>query len=326
MAAGVLSLLLITFCNQNGARRPFGLAAVEPDSARFHWIGLGAGRKDMGATGFVSQDGLFYVAVQSQEPRLAAFDPATWRLVAANPFARVRDPHSLAARSDGLYIASTGDNAVYRLAVDRGVLKSEELIWRHPGSSEIRDDVHVNSLAFAGERLLVTGFGPRADGGSWGADGFVLDAASGERLVSGLNHPHSLVCDGARIAVAESYAGRVRLGAHGENGVSFSQAIDVPGYPRGLAFDGGSLLVGSSVTRKISRSTSAPLQHKQPQHDRSTLFRLDLKSLALEPILDCTHHGHEIYEIGLSGGPLPPASAGPSLWETLAAKLAGLTA
>ena len=139
MAAGVLSLLLITFCNQTGARRPFGLAAVEPGSARFHWIGLGAGRKDMGATGFAVRDGLFYVAVQSREPRLAAFDPATWRLVAATPFARVRDPHSLAAGSDGLYIASTGDNAVYRLAVARGVLKSRRIAEACAASSGIDD-------------------------------------------------------------------------------------------------------------------------------------------------------------------------------------------
>lgn len=319
-------MLLITFCNQSGSRRPFGLAAVEPDAARFRWIGLGSGRKDMGATGFAFYRGLMFVAVQSQRPRLVAFDPATWRPAASTPFSSVRDPHSLVARPDGLYIASTGDNAVYRLATKDGALAGENLVWRHPGSSDNRDDVHVNSLAFLGGRMLVTGFGPRSESGSWGSEGFVTEVPGNKRVASGLNHPHSLVCDGARLAVAESYSGRVRIGVLAGNGVSFSHTVELPGYPRGLAFDGDSLIIGTSVMRKVSRSAKTPLDHAHSAHSRSALFRLDLKSLALELLLDCTDRGAEIYEVGLFDGPLPPTTVAPPIWETFAAKLAGLTA
>ena len=323
-------MLLITFCNQTGARRPFGLAAVEPESGRFRWIGLGSWRKAAGATGLAFHEGFLYVVVQSKKtPRLAAFDRATWRLAAVTPFSRARDPHSLAAGRDGLYVASSGDNAVYRLTLNGGAVSSEELFWRYSGASQNCDDVHVNSLTFAGDRLLVTGFGPRTENGSWGSDGFVMDAGSGTRLASGLGQPHSLAVDGTRIAVAESYAaccaergaGRVFLGTLTASGISFSKSVEVPGYPRGLSFDGDTLLIGSSATRRVSRSTNATLVHERPGCGQSRLFRLNIGSLTLKPLFNCTRHGREIYAITRLDGPSPPASAALPLWKKLTAKL-----
>jgi len=311
-------MLLITFCNQGGARRPFGMAAVEPDNGRFHWIGLGAGRKDTGATGFAFRDGLLFVAVQSAQPRLAAFDPATWRQVAARPFVSLRDPHSLAAGSGGLYAASTGDNAVYRLAVRDGALVGEELVWRHPGTSPARDDVHVNSLTFADGKLLVSGFGPRDPAGGWDVeDGFVFDVAAGAPVARGLHHPHSLACDGGRIAVAESYAGRVRIGGWDGNRIVFTDTVEVPGYPRGLCWQAGSLLIGSSMLRRVSRSSQKTLEHTDPGDGRSRVYRFDLAARTLTPLLDCTDRGSEIYAIGRFDGEAPSLAAAPPAWKTL---------
>lgn len=297
-------MLLITFCNQEASRRAFGLAALDPATARLHWINISPQAKDMGATGFAFHEGLFFVVAQSKkEPRLVALDPASWRKVASVPFDRVGDPHSLVARPDGLYIASSGDNAVYRLVTRKGKLTAEELIWRYPATSESRDDVHVNSLAFCGDRLLVTGFGPRDEGGGWGRnDGFVIDTGTGRALARGINHPHSLVADGDRLALVESFTGRVLLGRLSGDSVALAEVATVPGYPRGLAFDGGTLLIGTSLFRQISRSTEQPMKDARRESARSGLWRVDLKTRELTHLLDTTEHGPEIFEIGVLNG------------------------
>lgn len=305
--------LLVTFCNQGAGRRRFALAAVDPAAGRFHWIGMGRGRKDVGATGCARRDGLLFVSTQSENARLVAFDTASWRRIAATPFEKVRDPHSLVSGPDGLYIASSGDNAIYRLATDKGGLKREELVWRHPGTSSDHDDVHVNSLAFAGTHLLVTGFGPRNPDGTWNCDdGFIFDLASQRFLIRGLDHPHSLACEGDRIAVSESRAGRVRVGRLTADGADLAQTVAIPGYPRGLAFAGPSLYVGTSVMRKYSRSRQVPVCPAPESYQRSAIWRIDTASLKTEEILDCSAQGPEIYEISVMDGVRPPAEARPS--------------
>ena len=306
--------LLVTFCNQSPERRRYGLAAAEPDGARFHWVGMGWGRKDVGATGFARRGGLLYVASQSEKARLVAFDTANWRRVAAVPFAKVRDPHSLASGPDGLYVASSGDNAIYRLVAEKGVLRDEELVWRHPESSHDRDDVHVNSLGFAGTHLLATGFGPRNPDGTWNCDdGFVFDVTAGRFLARGLDHPHSFICQGERAAVSESRAGRVRIGRLTADGIDFAASVAVPGYPRGLAFDGPALYAGTSMMRKYSRSRKVPVDASQSDYRRCAIWRIDTATLRAEEILDCSGQGSEIYDIAaVHDLALPSRSARPS--------------
>ena len=306
--------LLVTFCNQGPERRRYGLAAAEPGSARFHWVAMGRGRKDVGATGFACQDGLLFVSTQSEKARLVAFDTANWRRVAAVPFAKVRDPHSLVSGADGLYIASSGDNAIYRLVTKNGELREEELVWRHPGTSHDRDDVHVNSLGFAGTHLLATGFGPRNPDGTWNCDdGFVFDVTEGRFLARGLDHPHSFICQGERAAVSESRAGRVRIGRLTGEGIDFAVSVPIPGYPRGLTFDGPALYAGTSMMRKYSRSRKVPVDAAPADYRRCAIWRIDTATLKAEEILDCSDQGTEIYEIGVMHGlSLPAGNARPS--------------
>ncbi len=302
--------LLVTFCNQDPGRRSHALAAVEPAGSRFHWVAMGRSRKDVGATGFARHGGFLFVSTQSEKARLVAFDAASWHRAAAVPFDKVRDPHSLAAGPDGLYVASSGGNAIYRLVTENGALKAEELVWRHPDASPDKDDVHVNSLAFAGAHLLATGFGPRNADGTWNCDdGFIFDVTARRFLIRGLDHPHSLACNGERIAVSESRAGRVRIGRLTAEGAELAHTVAIPGYPRGLAFDGPSLYAGTSMMRKYSRSRKVAVYPTPDDYQRSAIWRIDLASFRASELVDCSAQGSEIYDIAVANGLALPAPA-----------------
>lgn len=318
-------MYLVSFCNQQGSRRPFGLAAVDPATGGVSWIGLGIGRKETGATGFAFHADLFYVAVQARHPRLVAFDPSGWRRIASVPFTHVRDPHSLLSSPYGLLVASTGDNAIYRLATRDGELTGEEMLWRYPGASETRDDVHINSLVTVRNRILVSGFGWRRADGEWGREnGFIYDTAAQGPITEGLHHPHSLIFDVGRIAFAESGPGRVRIGRWTGSGIAIDEMIDVPGYPRGLAWTHDSLVIGSSMQRRVSRSTSKPLKTEVKAFS-SGLYRYSPVSGALTRIFDASECGAEIYGVRGYGAAQPPAAVAPSFWETSAAQIATVT-
>ena len=73
---------------------------------------------------------------------------------------------------------------------------------------------------------------------------------SGETLIEGINHPHSVQKVGADIAVCESNERAVRVGA---------SVFEIEnGYTRGLLVGPDYSIVGTSVRRVLSRSIGRP--------------------------------------------------------------------
>ena len=95
--------------------------------------------------------------------------------------------------------------------------------------------------------------------------------------------------------------------------VSFAESVDLPGYPRGLAFDGDQLLIGTSVRRKISRSRGEEVGHAKAGLGECAIWRYDFPSSRLERIMDCSGLAREIYDIGFLQETLPPASVAPRM-------------
>ena len=249
-------MYLISFCNQDRPRRRFALAAFERPGDPLAWLRIGVGRRDFGATGMICHDGFVFAIVQSNRcPRLVAFDAKRWTLDATSPLSQVRDPHSLALRDGRIYVSSTGDNAVYELQLDGPPrLASERLYWRYPETSDQHDDVHLNSLAFVDDELLVSAFGPRGPEGHWTLDGRVLNVDTAAVLAEGLNQPHSLIHGSGFLMFCESKGGRVHVARDPERRIVFN-AYDIAGYTRGLAYTGDGVLIGVSASRVASRST-----------------------------------------------------------------------
>ena len=312
-------MYLISFCNQDRPHRRFALAAFERPGDPLAWIRIGAGRRDFGATGMICHDGFVFVIVQSKQlPRLVALDTRHWTLVASSPLSQVRDPHSLALRDGHLFVASTGDNAVYELLLDGPRLASERLHWRYPETSDDEDDVHLNSLTFVGDELLVSAFGPRDPEGRWSSDGRVLNVDAAAVLAEGVNQPHSLLHSPGFLMFCESRTGRLHVACEPEKKIAFG-AYGVAGYTRGLAHTGDGVLIGVSGSRATSRSTGKALDVSLDTTSCG-LWKLAFTAGKTTCLIDLSGSGNEIYDLLAIDAPMPAFDRAPvrnALAETL---------
>ena len=105
----------------------------------------------------------------------------------------------------------------------------------------------------------------------------------------------------------------MRIGRLTGEGIDFAVSVPIPGYPRGLTFDGPALYAGTSMMRKYSRSRKVPVDAAPADYRRCAIWRIDTATLKAEEILDCSDQGTEIYEIGVMHGlSLPAGNARPS--------------
>ena len=315
-------MYLVSFCNQDRRRRCFSLAAFDRPGNPLAWIRLGAGRQNFSATGMVRLNDFLFVVMQSSRcPQLAAFDLRRWALVAASPFVQVRDPHSLAVHDGRLYVASTGDNAVYELLLNGPRLGSERLHWRYPDTSDDHDDVHLNSLAFVNAELLVSAFGPRDPEGRWTPEGRVLNTDTGALLAEGVSQPHSLIHNQGRLMFCESLGGRFHVSSYREQ-ISAPASHRIAGYTRGLAPGEDGVLIGVSGPRAASRSTRKPLDIPLDAAS-SGVWKLSFTTGKASRVIDLPDAVNEVYDLLAIDAPMPPQARAPRT-NTLAKTLKGL--
>lgn len=189
---------------------------------------------------------------------------------------------------------STGTDAVVRLGLRGPEVVSEEVYWR-PSHEGLSSDVHhLNAIHGWGSSLLVSGFGLKA-GPQWSSarDGFIVNLSTGERVVTGLCHPHSLAeVDGA-LAFCESSSMTLRF-------LGSERRQPLPGYARGLCRVGSQLFAGSSKGRRVSKSTGALTTRHDAGGDLEghcsiTIFAAD--TLAVEHVVDLDAYGSELYDL-----------------------------
>jgi uncharacterized protein (TIGR03032 family) len=142
--------------------------------------------------------------------------------------------------------------------------------WRPPFVSELaaQDRCHLNGLAMRdGSPAYVSLFArtdaPRGWRGLPTNSGAVLDVASGEAVTTGLTMPHSPRWHRGNLFVLNSGLGRlerVDLATGRREGIAA-----VPGYARGLAFDGDLAFVGLSRIRETAIFGGAPIAEYHEQ-------------------------------------------------------------
>lgn len=177
---------------------------------------------------------------------LRALQPSTLIEWQGNRLHRVEglnDIHDVLSDGSDRYVVCTDANAVVRLNVDGEIVQQ----WRF---STIPDSWHINSVNRWNERIVFSAFcdlpGSRQYKEAPSGSGFVQDIESGERLISGLSQPHSLLAYGSRFMLCDSATFQIR--EYDESGNLVRSKV-MGGYTRGLCVRDNRLYVGLSKSR-----------------------------------------------------------------------------
>jgi hypothetical protein len=232
---------------------------------------------------------------------LFVFDRERLGLLSTYATAGVLDGHTLQVVQDGsqaagetlLDVVSTGTNQIVRLTLRGAGVVQERVIWSPAEIQTGADTHHLNSLATWRGRRLLSGFGAKS-AGTWSSarEGFIEDVDTGERLLTGIHQPHSLLDVDGELAYCQSGTFTVHKM---QSGVS----QQVPGYPRGLTRVGEHMFVGTSRARRVSKSSGLLTNRSEPGAATGwcTVARLSVETLEMDRVLDLDHMGFEIYDL-----------------------------
>ncbi|WP_165229042.1 TIGR03032 family protein [Aquisphaera insulae] len=187
--------------------------------------------------------------------------------------------------------------------------------WKPPFISALaaEDRCHLNGMAFAaGSPRFVTALGRADSPGGWRPGkvdgGVVIDVASGETAVRGLCMPHSPRLHAGRLWVLDSGRGRLVQAdpATGE----LTEVAEVPGYARGLAFDGPLAFVGLSRIRETSTFGGLPIAERRGGL-KCGVAVVDLRDGRNIGLLEFQTGVDEIFDVQVLPGVRSPAFIGP---------------
>jgi hypothetical protein len=229
------------------------------------WVRLGDRVDDIGGgvCGMTYLPNGIAACTQSAKPSIVLLNPSTLEIDFVFKLKHVKDPHSIAFNNGYIYIASTGTNEIYRVKLNKSGLENEELFWQYPGVSHDKDEVHLNGLAVLGDRLVATAFGEK-NKDSWGSNGSVFYADTGEVLKDKLLQPHTPICKNKLLAFTESSTGTVYIySQQKDNTLILRNKLVIGGYTRGMVIYDNELYVGVSSKRGLSKSKKLLLSNEQ---------------------------------------------------------------
>jgi acetolactate synthase-1/2/3 large subunit len=203
------------------------------------------------STGLYASDGLLYRCLWSAEgspAEIVAYDTAGVRRY--HRLDDVSTPHDILVVDGKLLVVATTQNEVQCVGPDG------EIAWRWRAPGEV-DSWHLNSLAVAGDQIMVCGFGPFLRRRGWDesgkpATGQVVDLETGEPVLTGLRAPHNPCYSDGSWLVCDSAAGDL-VEISGETRKE-TRRLGLPGWPRGLAMTDEYLFVGVSPHRHLTSS------------------------------------------------------------------------
>jgi hypothetical protein len=295
--------LLVSLCSSTPGA-PEALVVYDAASGRVDPVPL----LDSGAGAFglcVAEDTIYCLIDHGrpdpEEPErseLCALDSSTLEVRWRYSFRLGRDVHSVAAGAVRIFVTSAGTDEVLELPLDdRGHVRDERVVWRPDPSGERADHHHLNDVVIDGDRVLVSGFGPRPTP-EWrwkdATAGFVRALPSGELVMGPVYQPHSICRLSAdELALCESPRRQVVTSGG-------RRSAPLPGYARGLCLAGGSLWVGTSRQRRPSEEASildyAP-DHGSDEPGICAISRLDTPTLQIQEVIPLDPHGREVYDI-----------------------------
>lgn len=281
-------MILASLCNYKPGLES-GLMVIEEDLSGYRYV-KPARMPICGVTGIAADERFIYAATQSKV--IAIMDRKSLQLASYRVYNEIRDPHSVLLDGDRLLVVASGLNAVYECPLENGFVMGERPFWKSSEEDFGQDRDHLNSIMKYGDHILVSGFG-RNDG-SWASarSGYALDLQSGECVITGLMHPHTIMeCEG-RLIACESTRGAVVE-------ISRNREVVLNGYTRGLCVGPLGLYAAISAGRKISRSTGLPNLEMEKKNFISGIYLLEPKTLEVRKFLEI--QDREFYDLMLTG-------------------------
>lgn len=247
-----------------------------------------------GATGLALSDEFVFVIVSISAGQLAIFQRSNLALCNLIPLPGMADVHSI--WHDGgsyLYVVSTGTDEVFRLRLAGATVTETTLCWRPVADGPREDRHHLNSVFGANGDVYVSGFGAKI-GENWRStvDGFVINIMTGEKVATGLQHPHTVMLLGNSLAYCDSRTSSLKF-------VDSSRRQQLPGYTRGICAADDAIFVGTSLGRRVSKSTGVINNPNDPGIAVGThaIYRLNGESLAIDQMFDLSCYGSECYDL-----------------------------
>jgi uncharacterized protein (TIGR03032 family) len=187
--------------------------------------------------------------------------------------------------------------------------------WKPPFISRLaaEDRCHLSGLALAGERpAYVTALGESDTKEGWrehkATGGCLLDISTSATVARGFALPHSPRVHEGRLWLLDSGRGRLVTVDPGSGRVE--PVVELPGYPRGLAFAGPYAFVGLSRTRPGRGFDGMPLSERSDELTCGVAV-LELATGRVVSLLEFTTGIHEIFDIQILPAIRCPAICGP---------------
>ncbi|MDH2426546.1 DUF4915 domain-containing protein [Sphaerisporangium sp. TRM90804] len=203
------------------------------------------------STGLTTADGMLFRCLWSAEgspAELVAYDATGVRRY--HRLDDVSTPHDILVVDGRVLVVATTQNEVQCVAPDG------EIVWRWRAPGEV-DSWHLNSLALAGDQVVVCGFGPFLRRRGWDESGKpttgrVVSLETGEPVLQGLRAPHNPWYGDGHWLVCDSAAGD--LVEISDDTRQETRRLGMPGWPRGLAVTDDHLFIGVSPHRHMATS------------------------------------------------------------------------
>lgn len=223
--------------------------------------------------------------------------------------------HDLALGADGRLLFV---NTLFSCLARPDRTHSFEAVWAPPFITALlpEDRCHLNGMAVEGGIPRYVTMRSRTDGPhAWRGDpathGCLMDASTGEALLTDLCVPHSPRLYRNRLWLLNSGTGE--LGAVDRKGRRFVPVHSFPGYLRGLAFHGGVAVTGTSRARDGFDFSGLPLHdtlQRQGTPAICGLFFIDLATGSLLHHLQFHGTVSELYDVQVLEGARCPMALG----------------
>ena len=176
------------------------------------------------------------------------------------------------------------------------------------------DCCHLNGLTLLdGKPKYVTVLAQTDTPSGWRAfkrdGGCLIDVPSGEVVTRGLSMPHSPRLYRGRVWLLDSGTGRlVTIDEH--NG-SVETVAELPGFTRGLAFEGDYAFVGLSQIRETSTFGGLPIVERLSAEERKCgVWVVQLSTGAVVAFLEFERRVQEVFDVQMLAGIRHPAVIG----------------
>lgn len=214
------------------------------------------------------------------------------------------DCHDLTVESSGrIVFVNTMHSCLATVSLEESFIP----LWKPPCISKLEpeDRCHLNGLALRdGKVRYATAFSRTDTSSGWREDkdhkGVVWDITTNQVVVENLSMPHSPRWHEERLWLLDSGSGSLGFADLAQE--FFTPVLKIPGYLRGLTFQGSYAFVGSSVPRDKSSIEDARVLAQLAAEKREAycgLFIVDLQSGELVHWIRITGDIQEIFDIAV---------------------------